>query len=272
MTVQRLPSLTAEIRNRCSRRVVAFCRRNHSSSRQRKTESDADLVAATTTAGGTILRRGNGVLTRTRTSLPLRPLQAEPFFFAATKIRIGRGPRCRYDCSMRNHSSSQQRKLESAADLVAATAAAGGPFSFAATKIRIGCGPRCRYDCSRRNRSSLRQRRLESDEEPRCRYGRSRRAILYRHEDCAASIPKSRPEIKNRCTQEGVNGENRASIRKSRPEIKNRCTKEGLNGETQASIRKSGLEIKNRCTKEGLNGEILASIRKSKPEIKNRCM
>ena len=110
--------------------------------------------------------------------LPLWTLQAEPFFFAATKIRIGRGPRCRHDCSRRNRSSSWQRKLESAADLVAATTVAGGPFSFAATKIRIGCGARCRYDCSRR-------------------------AILYRHEDCAASIRKSGLEIKNRCTQEG---------------------------------------------------------------------
>ena len=62
-----------EIRNRCSRRVVAFCRRNHSSSRQRKLESAADLVAATPVAGGTILRRGNENQNRTRTLLPLRP-------------------------------------------------------------------------------------------------------------------------------------------------------------------------------------------------------
>ena len=40
----------------------------------------------------------------------------------------------------------------------------------------------------------------------------------------AASIPKFRPEIKNRCTQEGVNGEILASIRKFGPEIKNRCS------------------------------------------------
>ena len=92
-------------------------------------------------------------------------LQAKPFFFAATKNRIGRGPRCRYDCSRRNHSSSRQRKLGSDADLVAATTVAGEtillrgseewnrtrtslqlrllqaePFSLAATKIRIGRG------------------------------------------------------------------------------------------------------------------------------------
>ena len=55
--------------------------------------------------------------------------------------------------------------------------------------------------------------------------------FLHRHDDCAASILKSGPEIKNRCTQEGLNGENLASILKFGPEIKNRCTQEGLNGE-----------------------------------------
>ena len=52
-------------------------------------------------------------------------LQAEPFSFAATKNGIGRGPRCRYDCSRRNCSPSRQRKSESDADLVAATTVAG---------------------------------------------------------------------------------------------------------------------------------------------------
>ena len=55
-----------EIKNRCIGGVVAFCRRNRSSSRQRKLESYAEG--------------------RCR-----EPLQAEPFLFAATKIRIGRG-------------------------------------------------------------------------------------------------------------------------------------------------------------------------------------
>ena len=148
---------------------------------------------------------------------------------------------------------------------------AGGPFFFAAKKF-------------------------ESDAEDRCRYGRSRRAILYRHDDCAASISKSGIEIKNRCTKEGVIGEKLASILKSgleiknrctqkdvsgekltsipksEPEIKNRCTQEGINRQNPASIRKSGPEIKNRCTQEGVNGEKLTSIRKFGLEIKNRCM
>ena len=121
-----------------------------------------------------------------------------------------------------NEEQNRTRKI------VAATAVAGEPFSFAATKNRIGRGIRCRYD-------------------------RCRRAILYRHDDCAASIPKSGLEIKNRCTQEGVNGEILASIRKSGPEIKNQCTKEGVNGEKLASIPKSGPEIKNRCTLKGIS-------------------
>ena len=50
--------------------------------------------------------------------------------------------------------------------------------------------------------------------------------------------------------KEGVNGEKLASIPKSGPEIKNRCTKDGGNRENPASIRKFGLEIKNRCTKQ----------------------
>ena len=62
------------------------------------------------------------------------------------------------------------------------------------------------------------------------------RAILYSHNDCAASIPKSEPEIKNRCTKEGENGENRAAIRKSGLEIKNHCTLEDVSGQKPAAI------------------------------------
>ena len=65
-----------------------------------------------------------------------------------------------------------------------------------------------------------------------------------------ASIPKSGPNIKNRCTKEGVNGEILASIPKFGPEIKNRCTQVAVNRENLASIRKSGPEIKNRCTQQ----------------------
>ena len=67
-----IPKSGLEIKNRCIGGVVAFCRRNHSPSRQRSFDSDADLVAATTAAGGTILLRSNENQNRTRTSLPLR--------------------------------------------------------------------------------------------------------------------------------------------------------------------------------------------------------
>ena len=133
---------------------------------------------------------------------------------------------CRDDFCRRNHSSLRRRRLESDAE-----------------------DRRCYGHC-RRYYFPLPQRRIESDAEPRSRHGRCMRAILYRHNDCAASIPKFGLEIKNRCTQEGVNREKLASIRKSGLEIKNQCTKEGVNGEKLTPIRKSGLDIKNRCRKQ----------------------
>ena len=106
-----------------------------------------------------------------------------------------------HDMPQAGHSSLQRRRIESDADLVAATTSAGGT------------SPHCSGDG-------------------------------------AASIPKFGPEIKNRCTQEAVNGEILASILKFGLEIKNRCTQEGLNGEILAAILKSGPEIKNRCRKQ----------------------
>ena len=77
-----------------------------------------------------------------------------------------------------------------------------------------------------------------------------RRAVLSCSSDDAASIPKSGPEIKNRCSLWAVLEGFFASIPKFGPEIKNRCTQEGLNREILASILKSGPEIKNRCRKQ----------------------
>ena len=115
------------------------------------------------------------------------------------------------------------------------------PFSFVATEIRIGRG------------RSLQQRLLQ--------------AKLF----SAASIPKSELEIKNRCTQEGLNREKLASIRKSGLEIKNQCTQKGINRQNPTSIPKFGPEIKNRCTQECINRQNPTLILKSGPEIKNRC-
>ena len=113
--------------------------------------------------------------------------------------------------------------------------------------------------------SPLRQRRIESDADLVAATTTAGETIPHCSGDGAATIPKSRPEIKNRCTKEGVNREKLASIPKSGPEIKNRCTQEGLNREKLASIPKSRPEIKNHCTKEGVNGEILAAIPKFTP-------
>ncbi|MDY2707368.1 MAG: hypothetical protein SOV31_06520 [Candidatus Cryptobacteroides sp.] len=119
-------------------------------------------------------------------------------------------------------------------------------FSVATTKIRIGRRPRCRYD-------------------------RCRRAIPHCSSDDAASIPKSGPEIKNRCSLWDVLEGFLASIPKSGLEIKNRCSLWAVLEGFFASIPKFGPEIKNRCTQQCINGENLASIRKSGLEIKNRC-
>ncbi|MDY2707411.1 MAG: hypothetical protein SOV31_06735 [Candidatus Cryptobacteroides sp.] len=97
------------------------------------------------------------------------------------------------------------------------------------------------------------QRRIESDAEPLCCYARCRRAIPQCSSDDAASIRKSGPEIKNRCTKDGVNRQNPASIRKFGLEIKNRCTQDGINRQNLASIRKSGPEIKNRCKQQPIS-------------------
>ena len=147
-----------------------------------------------------------------------RLLQAKPFFFAATKIRIGRGTA--------PPQRPQQAKL----------------FFIATTKIRI-------------RRGALWWQ------------GRLQQAKPF----SPASIPKSGLEIKNRCTKDGVNGENLASIPKSGLEIKNRCTRQGINRQNPASILKFGPEIMNRCTQQGVNGENLALILKFGPEIENRC-
>ena len=100
---------------------------------------------------------------------------------------------------------------------------------------------------------------------------RCRRAVLLCRYDGAASILKSEPEIKNRCSLWDGSGENHAVIPKSGPEIKNHCTQQGLNGENLAVIRKFEPEIKNHCTLEGVSWQKPAVIPKSELEFKNRC-
>ena len=89
----------------------------------------------------------------TLNALPLRLLPAKPFSFAATKISIGRRSRCRYGHCRRNHSPLRQRKLESDADLVAATALQAKPFSLAAARTLhrfVSLGLKSRIDARRR--------------------------------------------------------------------------------------------------------------------------
>ena len=117
-------------------------------------------------------------------------LQAKPFFFAATKIRIERGPRRCYDHCRRNRSSSRQRRIEQTRTSSLLRLLQAEPFSFAATKNRIGRGHRSRHGRSRRNHSPLPLRKLESGAEDCCRDDCFRRAIPHCCDDGAAVIPK----------------------------------------------------------------------------------
>ena len=165
-------------------------------------------------------------------------------------------PACVRDgCCRRNHSSLTLRKLESdAEDRCHHERCRRNHSSLPLRRLESDAKQRRLNDRSRRNLSSLTLRRLESDAErccgrDRCRSGGfvlrimppswhpvpacsqrlcCRRAIHRCSNDGAASILKFGPEIKNRCTKEGVNREKLASIRKSGPEIKNRCTNQPI--------------------------------------------
>ena len=152
-------------------------------------------------------------------------------------IRIGRGPRCRYDRSRQAipHCSSDD--------------AASIPKSGPEIKNRF-----TQEVVNEENLASIPKFGPEINN--RC----TQEGV---NGEKRASILKSGLEIKNRCSLWAVLEGFFASIPKSGLEIKNRCTKEGVNGENRASIPKSGLEIKNRCTQEGVNEENLASIPKS---------
>ncbi|MDD6808549.1 MAG: hypothetical protein PUD78_00360 [Bacteroidales bacterium] len=111
--------------------------------------------------------------------MPPRQLQAKPFFFAAKKIRIGRGR----SLPLRN----QQAKPFSPASI---------PKS--GSEIKNQC---TKEGVNGEKLTSIRKFGLEIKN--RCTHEGINRQNL-------AAIRKSGPEIKNRCTKEGVNGEDRA--------------------------------------------------------------
>ena len=131
---------------------------------------------------------------------PRRLLQAEPFFFAATKIRIGRG-----------------RSLPLRPQQVK-------PFFFAATKIRIGRETTPPQRPQQAKLFFIATTKIRIRRGALWWQGRLQQAKPF----SPASILKSGPEIKNRCTQQGINRQNPASIPKSSPEIKNRCTNQPI--------------------------------------------
>ena len=94
---------------------------------------------------------------------------------------------------------------------------AGGPFFFAVTKISIGCGISSLPLSLQAEPFFFAATEIRIGRGIRCRYGRSRRAIPHCCDDGAAVIRKSGPEIKNRCSNEAVSGQNPAVIPKFTP-------------------------------------------------------
>ena len=137
-------------------------------------------------------------------------LQAELIYFAATKIRIGRG-------------------------IVATKTAAGGLFYLS---VRWRC---------RRNCSSLLRRLLQAEliyfAATKIRIGRGNVAAttsqaghsFLRH-DGAAAIPDFRPRIENRCSHKVKTRAIRASILDFRPRLANRCSHKVKAGAIRALI------------------------------------
>ena len=100
-------------------------------------------------------------------------LQAEPFFVAATGIRIGRRSLLRRGQSPRSFCrrvilSLMQRKLDSDAKDHSRYGRSRRNYSpLRRRKFESDAAGRCHNERCRRNYSSLRQRKLESDAEPR---------------------------------------------------------------------------------------------------------
>ena len=169
-------------------------------------------------------------------SLPLRLLQAELFYFETKKIGVGRSSLLRPGQAPHDH-------------------AAGGPFYFATKKIGVGRGAvatttaaggtvlLCRHDGAA----------LILDFKPRLANRCSRGAILGR---IRAVILDFRPRLANRCSRGAILRQNRASILDFKPRLANRCSKEVKTRAICASILDFRLRLTNRCSQEVKTGAI----------------
>ena len=186
-----------------------------------------------------------------RSSLLLRLLQAELFYFATKKIGIGR--------------SSLLRPGQAPHDQ-----AAGGPFYFATKKIGVGRGAvatttaaggtvlLCRHDGA----ASI------LDFKPRLANRCSLGVILGRNR---AVILDFKPRLANRCSLGADLWQNRASILDFRLRLANRCSRGAILGRNRAVILDFRPRLANRCSQEAKTRAILASILDFKPRLANRC-
>ena len=127
--------------------------------------------------------------------------------FATTKIRIGRGPHCRYDHCRRNFSLLHRfTSLDLKSRITAAPRAFPGK----------PCGDSQVYPL----KSGIAARR------------RSQTGIILQR------FPSLSPEITNRCTPEGNPRHSLQRFSSLTPEIRKHCTQEVVNGHNLAAIPK----------------------------------
>ena len=146
---------------------------------------------------------------RNHSTLQQRPYAGGPFYFAATKIGIGRGIVAVTTFRRRNCSTLRQRKIESdAAPLRQRPLQAGhSTRRHDSTAVIPDFRPRLANRCSQKIKT---------------------RAIL-------ASILDFRPRLANRCSQKAKTGANRASILDFKPRLANRCRQKVKTGAIPAA-------------------------------------
>ena len=180
-------------------------------------QADRSTCRHDSAAGGPFYLRAQRCR-RNCSSLLRRLLQAELIYFAATKIRIGRGnvaattsqaghSTCRYDGAAGGTVLVRSKDCCRRTVLLAGTMVLQAELIyFAATKIRIGRG-NVAATTSQAGHSFLRH-------------------------DGAATILDFRPRIGNHCSTTGHFGDFRAAILDFKPRIENRCSQKSKQGQS----------------------------------------
>ena len=161
-----------------------------------------------------------------------RLLQAELIYFAATKIRIGRG-NVAATTSQAGHSFLRH---DGAAAILDFKPRIGNHCSqkVKARTIRasiLDFKPKLANRCSKKVKTGT-ILALILDFKTRLS---NRCSTTYHFGDFRAAILDFRPRLANRCSQKVKTGAIRASILNFKPRIGNHCSKEGINGQNPAA-------------------------------------